>query len=114
MKLADAFTMIITPDREVGFRAYDGSTAGPQDGPALLDVRTPRAVHYLAANPNQLGLARAYVSGDLEIVGDAYQALSRLYPLDVTHLTAGDKAKLVRMFLPYALKRPAPPPQERV
>ena len=114
MKLADAFTMIITPDREVGFRAYDGSSAGPQDGPVVLDVRTPRAVHYLAANPNQLGLARAYVSGDLEIIGDAYQALSRLYPLDLTHLTAGDKAKLARMFLPYALKRPAPPPQERV
>ena len=48
MKLAEAFSMIVPAERGVGFRAYDGSTAGPQDSDVVLDVRTPRAVEYLA------------------------------------------------------------------
>ena len=113
MKLADAFSMLVTSDRAVAFRAYDGSTAGPADAPVTLEFRNPRAVQYLAGAPNQLGLARAYVSGDLEIVGDAYEALSQLYPLDTSHITQKQKAKLVKTLLPFALKRPTPPPQER-
>lgn len=113
MKLADAFSMIVPAEREVGFRAYDGSTAGPADAEVVLDVRTPRAVEYLAGAPSQLGLARAYVQGDLEIIGDAYTALSRLYPLPLDHLTWKDRLALAKAFGPLALKRPAPPPQER-
>ena len=112
MKLADAFSIIVTPDRGVGFRAYDGSSAGPVDAAVTIDVRSPRAVAYLASSPNQLGLARAYVSGDLEIVGSAYEAMRRLYPMDLTHITTGQKLALARTFAPFALKRPAPPPQE--
>ena len=113
MKLADVFTMIVPPERGVGFRAYDGSSAGPADAEVVLDVRSPRAVQYLASAPSQLGLARAYVAGDLEIIGDAYTALSRLYPLPLDHLTWGDKIRLAREFAPHAIKRPSPPPQER-
>ena len=113
MKLADAFSKIITPDRRVSFRAYDGSSAGPQDNDVILEIRSPRAVQFLAGAPSQLGLARAYVSGDLEIIGDAYTALSRLYPLDTSHLSWRDKLDLAKAFGTQALKRPTPPPQER-
>ena len=113
MKLADAFSMVVPAERGVGFRAYDGSSAGPQDGDVLMEVRSPRAVEYLAGSPNQLGLARAYVSGDLEIVGDVYTALSRLYPMPLDHLSWRDKLELARTFAPYAIKRPQVPPQER-
>ena len=105
--------MIVPPEREVGFRAFDGSTAGPADAEVTLDVRSPRAVEYLAGAPSQLGLARAYVTGDLEIIGDTYTALSRLYPMPLDHLSWRDRAALARAFAPYALKRPTPPPQER-
>jgi len=113
VRLADAFSMIVPAERGVGFRAYDGSAAGPADADTVLEVRTRRAVEYLAAAPNQLGLARAYVGGDLEIVGDAYTALSRLYPLPLDHLSWSDKVDLVRTFAPFAFKRPAPPALER-
>jgi len=113
MTLAQAFEIIVPAERGVGFRAYDGSTAGPADAVVTLDVRTPRAVEYLASSPNQLGLARAYVTGDLEIIGSAYDAMSRLYPMPMDHLTTSDKLKLARMFAGKALKRPTPPPQER-
>ena len=90
MKLADAFAMIVPPERGVGFRAYDGSTSGPQDSDVVMEVRSPRAVEYLAGSPNQLGLARAYVSGDLEIVGDVYDALlsTRVYREAWSHARA--------------------------
>jgi len=113
VKLAEAFSMVVPAERGVGFRAYDGSSAGPQDGDVLMEVRSPRAVEYLAGSPNQLGLARAYVSGDLEIVGDVYTALSRLYPMPLDHLSWRDKLELARTFAPYAIKRPQVPPQER-
>jgi cyclopropane-fatty-acyl-phospholipid synthase len=111
--LADAFSMVVPAERGVGFRAYDGSSAGPVDADVVMDIRSPRAVEYLASAPSQLGLARAYVSGDLEIVGDVYTALSRLYPMPLDHLSWRDKLALAREFAPKALKRPAPPPQER-
>ena len=113
MKLADAFQIIVPAERDVGFRAYDGSTAGPVNADVVLDVRSPRAVQYLASAPSQLGLARAYVTGDLEIIGDAYTALSRLYPVDWLQISWSDRLRLVRQFAPKAIHRPAPPPQER-
>ena len=114
MKLAEACSLIVPAERGVGFIAYDGSTSGPADPAVTLEVRTPRAVEYIASSPNQLGLARAYVAGDLEIHGDAYAALQRLYPMPLDHVTTGDKIKLARTFAGKALKRPTPPPQEAV
>jgi len=113
MKLAEVFSLIVPAERGVAFRAYDGSSAGPADAAVTLEVRSPRAVQYLASAPSQLGLARAYVSGELEIHGTAYEAMRRLYPLDLQHLTLGHKVRMAKDFLPFALKRPAPPPQER-
>ena len=113
MNLGEIFSTIVPADRGVGFRAYDGSSAGPADASVILEVRTPRAVEFLAGAPSQLGLARAYVSGDLEIIGDAYEALDRLYPMDLSHLTWQDKFRIGRSMAKYALKRPTPPPQER-
>lgn len=113
MRLADAFSIIVPAERGVGFRAYDGSTAGPVNADVVLEVRSPRAVQYLASAPSQLGLARAYVTGDLEIVGDAYTALSRLYPVDWLQVSWSDRITLFRQFAPKAVHRPAPPPQER-
>src|SRR3984957_71276 len=64
------------------FTAYDGSTAGSEDAVLGLDLRTPRGATYLATAPGELGLARAYVSGDLETYGvhpgDPYQLLKTL------------------------------------
>ena len=51
------------------FTAYDGSSAGPDDAELGLDLRTPRGTTYLATAPGDLGLARAYVCGDIEAQG---------------------------------------------
>ena len=53
----------------VRIRAWDGSEAGPDGGPVVL-VRSRRALRRLMWCPGELGLARAYVTGDLDVEGD--------------------------------------------
>ncbi|MER5293870.1 cyclopropane-fatty-acyl-phospholipid synthase family protein [Streptomyces pharetrae] len=58
----------------VRIRAWDGSQAGPPDAP-LLVVRHRRALRRLLWKPGELGLARAWVAGELEVEGDLYAVL---------------------------------------
>ncbi|MEU2899897.1 class I SAM-dependent methyltransferase [Streptomyces sp. NPDC001273] len=61
----------------VRIRAWDGSQAGPPDTPTLV-VRNRRALRHLLWQPGELGLARAWVAGDLAVEGDLYAALGHL------------------------------------
>ncbi|MFI6288411.1 class I SAM-dependent methyltransferase [Streptomyces sp. NPDC051018] len=61
----------------VRIRAWDGSEAGPPGGPVLV-VRHRRAVRRLLWRPGELGLARAWVAGDIDVEGDLYAALDLL------------------------------------
>ncbi len=67
MALAEVFERVAGPDAPVGFEAFDGSSAGPADSPIKITVKSPTAVSYLAQAPGALGLARAYVSGHLDV-----------------------------------------------
>jgi cyclopropane-fatty-acyl-phospholipid synthase len=58
-------------------RAWDGSEAGPPGAPALV-LRRRRALRRLLWRPGELGLARAWVAGDLAVDGDLYEALDQL------------------------------------
>ncbi|MDF3301614.1 SAM-dependent methyltransferase [Streptomyces tropicalis] len=58
-------------------RAWDGSQAGPPDAPTLV-VRNRRALRRLLWKPGELGLARAWVAGDLGVEGDLYAVLERI------------------------------------
>ncbi|MET9653187.1 cyclopropane-fatty-acyl-phospholipid synthase family protein [Streptomyces sp. NPDC006460] len=61
----------------VRLRAWDGSEAGPTGGPVLI-VRQRRALRRLVWRPGELGLARAWVSGEIDVEGDLYEVLDRL------------------------------------
>ncbi|WP_069816340.1 SAM-dependent methyltransferase [Streptomyces sp. TP-A0874] len=58
-------------------RAWDGTEHGPPGAPVLV-VRNRRALRRLLWRPGELGLARAWVAGDLSIEGDLYEALDLL------------------------------------
>jgi cyclopropane-fatty-acyl-phospholipid synthase len=62
----------------VRLRAWDGSEAGPADAPVLA-VRSLRALQRILWRPGELGLARAYVSGDLDVEGDLTDGLRRVH-----------------------------------
>jgi cyclopropane-fatty-acyl-phospholipid synthase len=64
----------------VGIRLWDGSTAGPKDGPVFV-LHNREALRRLLWRPGELGLARAWVAGDLEVDGDLYELLERVSTL---------------------------------
>lgn len=111
MKIADAFRMIVPDSQDIEFVAYDGSRAGTPGAPVRLEVCSERAIQAIAGAPGQLGIARAYVNGDLDIHGDVYEAFDALYS-GVHKPGVAQTAQLVREFAPAALKRLPPPPEE--
>ncbi len=61
----------------IRLRAWDGSAAGPSGAP-LVVLHSPRALRRLLWRPDELGLAQAYVAGELDVEGDLRGALSAL------------------------------------
>src|SRR2546421_2286143 len=94
MRLAEIFERAIGHDAPIEFRAYDGSRAGIPDAPVRVEIRSPLALSYLASAPGELGLARAYVSGHLDIVGDMYEALSSMAASTLERIPAKVKTEL--------------------
>ncbi len=99
------------------FSAYDGSTAGPEDATVGLNLLTPRGTTYLATAPGELGMARAYVAGDVELLGvhpgDPYEALRALADkMEFKRPPARVLANIIRSIGFEHLKPIAPPPQE--
>ena len=79
-KQQDAAGTIAWAVRQAGYtlpvrvRAWDGSESGPSGTPVLV-LRSPQALRRLLWKPGELGLARAYVSGDLDVEGDLTEGL---------------------------------------
>ncbi|WP_405838905.1 cyclopropane-fatty-acyl-phospholipid synthase family protein [Streptomyces platensis] len=86
----------------VRIRAWDRSESGPPGAPTLV-IRHRRALRRLLFKPGELGLARAWVAGDLDIDGDLYEALDRLAGLIWER---SDAPKPPRAALVRALARP--------
>ncbi|MCL7380668.1 cyclopropane-fatty-acyl-phospholipid synthase family protein [Streptomyces sp. 35G-GA-8] len=61
----------------VRIRAWDGSESGPPDAPTLI-IRNRRALRRLLWKPGELGLARAWVAGEIDVKGDLFEALGLL------------------------------------
>jgi cyclopropane-fatty-acyl-phospholipid synthase len=76
--VARALEAVLGPDLPIAVRAYDGSRLGPADAPATLLIRSPNVFRRLVTAPGELGLGRAYVSGELDVEGDLYAALAAL------------------------------------
>jgi cyclopropane-fatty-acyl-phospholipid synthase len=111
MGLAQTLARVVGGD--VAWRVFDGSTAGPADPVATIEIRSPRALSYVATATSDLGLGRAYVTGELEVHGDLYRALSHLARLDLD-VSLGERVRLLRELggARLLLRRPPPPQQE--
>jgi cyclopropane-fatty-acyl-phospholipid synthase len=97
---------------KVALQVFDGSRAGPADADVRIHVRSPRALSYVATARGNLGLARAYVTGHIDVEGDLYTALARLSRLDL-ELPVTERLSLLRELGGLRLLVPPPrPPQE--
>ena len=77
----------------IRIRAWDGSEAGAAAGPdtPVAVLRHRRAMRRLLWNPGELGLARAFVTGELDVEGDLTEALRRCWRLAREHRTQGTR-----------------------
>ncbi|CAN5612716.1 cyclopropane-fatty-acyl-phospholipid synthase family protein [soil metagenome] len=62
----------------VRFEFWDGSSLGPASSPGTVEVRSPDAIRRILWAPGELGVGRAYVSGDLGLRGDLFATLEAL------------------------------------
>jgi cyclopropane-fatty-acyl-phospholipid synthase len=119
LKIGDAVSSLLRDGMPVRFTAYDGSSAGPSDAPIALELLNQRGLAYLLTAPGDLGMARAYVAGDLLLhgvhPGDPYDALVLLQKhLSFRKPSASEALSLVRGLGISNLRPPAPPPQEHL
>ncbi|GAA2490212.1 cyclopropane-fatty-acyl-phospholipid synthase family protein [Streptomyces thermolineatus] len=62
----------------VRLRAWDGSEAGPAGAPVVV-LRSRAALRRLLWEPGELGLAQAYVLGELDVEGDLAEGLRTVW-----------------------------------
>lgn len=97
-------------------RFWDGSEIGPGQQGSVADtivVRNKRGLSYAVMRPDQVGIARGWVSGDIELEGDLERVMmagSKLYGFD---FTAREKLEAARIALSVgAIRLPPPKPPE--
>lgn len=117
LRLAEIFELFIEDGSPFLVTAYDGSATGPSDSLIRLHLRTPRGAAYLATAPGSLGMARAYVSGDLTLEGvhpgDPYPLLrSMAEGLSWRRPDTVTVARIARALGVARLVPPLPPTQE--
>ncbi|WP_110205169.1 SAM-dependent methyltransferase [Nocardioides daejeonensis] len=119
VSLAQTVDNLLVDGLPLRFTAYDGSAAGPQDSPFHLHLATERGLSYLLTAPGDLGMARAYVSGDLEVrgvsPGDPYPVMQLL----LNHLrfrkpSVTEAATILRNIGISTLVPPPPPASEHL
>ncbi|MDH2428200.1 cyclopropane-fatty-acyl-phospholipid synthase [Sphaerisporangium sp. TRM90804] len=115
MTLAQIFEKIVGPEANIEFAAYDGSKAGPSSAVVRIEVKTPIAVAYLAKSPGEMGLARAYVAGHIDVQGDMYRLLSEMAEITLNDMPAKEKLAVVKALgvKPLLMRVPLPPQEVR-
>jgi cyclopropane-fatty-acyl-phospholipid synthase len=113
MALAPLVDDVLGGDIPVAVRAYDGSTAGPEDADAALVVRSPDALRRILTAPGELGIARAYVAGDLDLEGDIWALLGLRERMTTVRLRPRELLRLVSELGGWRkVRRVDPPPEE--
>jgi cyclopropane-fatty-acyl-phospholipid synthase len=110
--VADVVRSMLGDDLPVAMEAYDGSRLGPDDARTRIVVRSPDALRRIVAAPGEIGLARAYVAGDVDLEGDVFDVLALRDRMPSPKLSPAEWAKAARLVAAAGLKRLPPPPEE--
>ncbi|WP_300013066.1 cyclopropane-fatty-acyl-phospholipid synthase family protein [Pseudonocardia sp.] len=118
-QLAGLVERLVGAPLPIRIRAWDGSESGPADAPVAI-IRHRRALRRLLWNPGELGLARAFVAGELDVEGDIADGLSRFWKLaraqnlGAVQLSTADKLDAAKLAARLGIlgPRPRPPASE--
>ncbi|MDY7106099.1 MAG: class I SAM-dependent methyltransferase [Actinomycetota bacterium] len=111
MSLRTVIDEILGDELPLRLKAYDGTDVGPADAPATVVVKNRNALRRIVQAPGELGFARAFVAGDIDIEGDLYAALSVQDHMQDVNVGPKALVALARHLGRDAL-RPVPPPPE--
>jgi cyclopropane-fatty-acyl-phospholipid synthase len=99
------------------FVFWDGSSLGPDDQPNVIRLRSRDALTRLFWSPDELGISRGYVSGDIDFEGPLFSSLTALQ-------RGANQAKRLSPFALFsvvsaavrlgAIRRPPPRPSEEL
>jgi cyclopropane-fatty-acyl-phospholipid synthase len=116
-RLRPLLTRIFGADPPIRVLAWDGSEFGPEHAPCFV-IRDRRALRRLLWKPGELGLARAFIAGELGIEGDFVAALGAVQEVmrlrgGPIRLSSDDKREIVRTAVMLGAVGPEPrPPAE--
>jgi len=109
--VAQALAAVIPAQARI--QAYDGSVSGPADADLTFTVQSPLALSHLVSAPGELGMARAYISGELDVQApDHYTLLRALSRTKTGDLSWGERLQVLRSIGVEAVHWVEPPPQE--
>jgi cyclopropane-fatty-acyl-phospholipid synthase len=113
--IAPLLRAIIGTDFPARFEFWDHSGVGPVDGAGVVRINSPDAIRRILWAPGELGMARAYVAGDLDIATDIFElvvALRDAAPADLRFGPGLLREALIATRRLGVLGGPLPPPPE--
>ncbi len=108
--LAPLVHAVLGESLPVGVRFWDGSHLGATDGPATVILRSPDALRRILWAPNEVGFARAYITGDAEIEGDLLKAIETMFLAAPKDLLIGTRTVVSCLAAAVRLGVLGPPP----
>lgn len=116
MTIGGAFDKLFGSEAPVAFEAFDGSTGGSGNGPRVR-LMNPDGLNYIITSPGDLGVARAYLEGDMVVEGvdegDPYDFLALISDhLQMRRPAVEDAADYLRLLRRYGLRVPKLPEVE--
>lgn len=116
LTLAEMLDAVASGPIPLRFTAYDDSATGDPAALYGLHLNNARGANFIATAPGDLGMARAYISGDMDIdgahPGDPYEVFKRLQQVSMHRPSVVDAAAIARSLGRDRLRVPTPPPQE--
>jgi cyclopropane-fatty-acyl-phospholipid synthase len=95
--VAPLITSLFGDRPPIRFEFWDGSALGAVDGPGTVLVRSPNVIRRLLWSPGELGLARAYLTGELQMEGDIFSVLATLHGAAPADLKVGARFPLLAL-----------------
>ena len=109
MAVADFVAGVFDGEPPFRIEAYDGSVAGPLDAPLTVRFLRQDAITRALTRPGELGIARAYVAGDIELEG----SLDSIFFLEMPPLRTVMNVSNIRSLLHqtgFSVLKPVAPP----
>jgi len=103
---------VLGSELPVRVMAFDGTDIGPRDAATTVTLRSNDALIRMITAPGELGVARAYIAGDIEIEGSIYDVLELRHVVPSVKFSPRQMRDLVRLVGIRNVRRMQPPPEE--